>query len=271
MTGAAAASAAGTGAATGSASSGSSASCVGLVLDARSLGSSVSTDCVTVKPGATGIDVLTAAGHRLGFRSDGLICTIDGLPKTGCSGIDDTHYWSYFHRAPGSTRWVYSGEGAASYQPAACSTDGWVYDDGSALTPDNVTVHGLCTPGAKPTPTPTRAPRHHPTPPPRRHSASPSATPTATATPVATVTPTPHRRRHHGGLTSHSSQLSATLSPPAAPTTASPSASALSARDAAQTGSSGHGTWTLVTWLIVVAALLAMAVVVLRARRTHRD
>ena len=53
--------------------------------------------------GATGVDVLEAGGHTVGFRHDGLVCTIDGLPKTGCAAVDDTHYWAYFHRAPGAT------------------------------------------------------------------------------------------------------------------------------------------------------------------------
>jgi hypothetical protein len=255
----------------GAGAAGSSA-CVGLVLDPRTLGGQVSARCVTAKKGATGIDVLTAAGHRLGFRSDGLLCTIDGLPKSGCADVDTTHYWAYFHRAPGSTRWVYSSEGAASYQPGACSTDGWVYDDGSASTPDDATVPGLCTAGAKPTPTPSR--RHSPA---DHHS--PTAAPTPSATAPATGSPSPAAVRHHhrhrpraDGSVTHS------VTAPAVTPTPSTSTSSLAATAAAGQGSSAssssstsHGTRTLLTWLIVIVALLAMTVIALRGRRTRRN
>src|SRR5581483_730534 len=120
--------------------------CVALVVDGRSLGSDVSTACAKVSKGSTGVDVLQAAGHRVTFRNDGLLCTIDGLPKSGCSDVDDSHYWAYFHRAPGSHSWVYSNEGPSTYQPANDSTDGWVYDNGKALKPDNVPYSKICKP-----------------------------------------------------------------------------------------------------------------------------
>src|SRR4051812_32541709 len=119
--------------ATGSTAASGHTICVALVVDGRSLGSNVSTSCAKVSKGSTGVDVLRAAGHRLTFRNDGLVCAIDGLPKGGCSGVDENHYWAYFHRAPGSTTWSYSSEGPSTYQPANASTDGWVYDDGNAL------------------------------------------------------------------------------------------------------------------------------------------
>jgi hypothetical protein len=129
--------------------------CVALIVDGRSLGSNVRTDCAKVPPGSTGIDVLQAAGHSVGFRSDGLLCTIDGLPKTGCAAVNDTHYWAYFHRAPGTTAWTYSSEGASTYQPKNDSTEGWVYDNGKTLTPKNVPYAQICPPTTSASPTPT--------------------------------------------------------------------------------------------------------------------
>ena len=122
--------------------------CVALVVDARALGAGVSTTCAKVPAGSTGIDVLQAGGHQIGYRRDGLICTIDALPKNGCAAVDDSHYWAYFHRAPRSTAWTYSTEGAATYQPANASTDGWVYDNGTSLTPDNIPYRKICPPAA---------------------------------------------------------------------------------------------------------------------------
>jgi hypothetical protein len=151
--------------------------CVALVVDAHSIGGPVSTDCATVKKGSTGIDVLEAAGHTVTFRSDGLLCTIDGLPRTGCSAVDDTHYWAYYHRAPGSTTWSYSNEGAGTYQPVNDSTDGWVYDNGTKLTPRNVPYAAICKPTATPSPTARATRAHRSTLPvtPKRRSTSPPA------------------------------------------------------------------------------------------------
>src|SRR5581483_4453361 len=108
--------------------------CVALVVDATSLGGRVSTGCVTVPKGSTGATVLQK-NHRVTYRSDGLICAIDGRPKSGCKAVDDSHYWAYFHRSPGSSSWTYSTAGSGSYRPANRSTEGWVYDDGTSRQP----------------------------------------------------------------------------------------------------------------------------------------
>jgi hypothetical protein len=160
--------------------------CVGLVIDARSIGGSVNDGCATVKPGSTGIDVLEAAGHSVTFRSDGLLCTIDGLPKSGCGDVDNTHYWAYFHRAPGRTTWSYSNEGASTYEPVNRSTEGWVYDDGTSLQPENIPAAKICSALVKSAATPTPS---QPAP-----SASPAAVPTETK-PKSAVTKAPHHRR----------------------------------------------------------------------------
>src|SRR5579862_7808631 len=146
-------------------SSGSKTICVGVVVDPRAIGGTVNARCATVAAGSTGVDVLEAAGHTVTFRPrDGLLCTIDGLPKSGCGAVDDTHYWAYYHRAPDGTTWMYSNEGAGTYQPANRSTEGWVYDDGTSLKPDNIPARQICAGLLKPTPTPTPTPVRSTTP-----------------------------------------------------------------------------------------------------------
>jgi hypothetical protein len=238
--------------------------CVALVVDGRALGSNVSTTCAKVTKGATGIDVLEAGGHTVGFRSDGLLCTIDGLPKSGCAGVDDSHYWAYFHRAPGTTKWVYSSEGASTYQPANDSTDGWVYDDGKALTPEDVPYAAICKPKPKtrttPSPTASRSvaptPSHHPT------SAPATTLPTKTAT--ATSAARPKRHRHHAATLASSQPSTTSPSPASTPT---PTSAALAG--AVKPASNHHGWLDLLIGLIVVAALGISAAA--RFRRSARQ
>jgi cell division septation protein DedD len=229
--------------------------CVALVVDGRSLGSDVTTSCAKVSKGATGVDVLEAGGHTVGFRSDGLLCTIDGLPKGGCKTVTDTHYWAYFHRAPGSTKWVYSTEGASSYEPANDSTEGWVYDNGTAVTPENVPYAQICKPKASPSPTP----RSSGTPTSHQTAAAPTKTPSPpTTTPTAHPSPTAsHRHR-----SSRSPKTSATQ----VATSPSPSSGALVG---AVAPASNHHSWLgLLIGLVVVAALGVAAAI--RFRRSAR-
>ncbi|HTW20689.1 MAG TPA: hypothetical protein VME70_10815 [Mycobacteriales bacterium] len=235
--------------------------CVALVVDARSLGSDVSTSCAKVHKGATGVDVLQAAGHSVGFRSDGLLCTIDGLPKSGCADIDDTHYWAYFHRAPGSTKWVYSSEGPSTYQPVNKSTEGWVYDDGTPRTPDNVPYAEICKPAASASPT--ASPSPHPS----AHHSQPSSSPSAavssrTAAPSASP-PTKHRSKGRGS--DHRSKPRMHATPAGSAPSASPSSVVLSGTVRA----AGH-----TDWIPIVIGLVAIAVIgglaVRRFRRSGR-
>ncbi|HEX3825150.1 MAG TPA: hypothetical protein VHV79_11860 [Mycobacteriales bacterium] len=237
--------------------------CVALVVDGRALGSNVKTTCAKVAKGATGIDVLHAGGHTVGFRSDGLLCTIDGLPKSGCASIDDTHYWAYFHRAPGTTKWVYSSEGASTYQPANDSTEGWVYDDGKPLTPDNVAYAAICKPkpktSTKPSPTSSRSPA----PTPSHHPASAPAT--TAATPIATGTAPASPKRHHHRPAALAITQPSTTSP--SPTkTLSPTSAALAG--GVKPASNHHGWLDLLLGLIIVAALGISAAA--RFRRSAR-
>lgn len=248
--------------------------CVALVVDARSIGSDVSTSCAKVAKGSTGVQVLQAAGHSLAFRSDGLLCTIDGLPKSGCSAVDDTHFWAYWHRAPGSTTWTYSSEGAATYEPVNASTEGWVYDNGTKISPQNVPYAKICTASAKPspkatpTPTPSRKASHSPQP----HVSGPPG-PSTSPKPRTSASTSPHPTRNgHRPGSGHSTPPASIRPTPdasaslgATPTT-SPS-SVILAGGSASSGSGGHGVLDLVLVLAVVTVLGAGAVVATRRRR----
>jgi hypothetical protein len=94
--------------------------------------------------------------------------TIDGQPTEGCGAKDSSHYWSYWHRAPGSRTWTYSNEGGGSYRPANTATEGWVWQNGASRRPTNVPYSQICRPSPTPTPHRTSTPpqsgspsRHH--------------------------------------------------------------------------------------------------------------
>ena len=146
--------------------------CVALVVDFADLGGGVSTTCARVPAGSTGADVLTRA-HHVTFDpryGEDFVCAIDGKPAGGCSSVDGTHDWVYYHRAPGARSWTFSNEGAGTYQPRNASTEGWVYDDGASTAPHprDVPYGEICP----------------------RASASPQPSPTTSATSRAGAAPT---------------------------------------------------------------------------------
>ncbi|HWB65827.1 MAG TPA: hypothetical protein VG708_03235 [Mycobacteriales bacterium] len=235
--------------------------CVGVVVDPAGLGHGVSSGCAKVQPGASGIDVLEAAGHKLVFRSDGLICSIDALPANGCAGVDDHHYWAYFRRAPGSSRWTYSTLGPASTRPAANSAEGWVFGGGSQPPPD-IAQSRLCPPASAATPSPKPTHRRSPQPAASRatHRPTPTATPSKSRAPRhrAGAGPATHHRRHVGRTTGSSDAYTSTLHLSFSPT---PRAATEHSK------SSGHGGLIgLIVGVAVVAALGGAAVI--RSRRS---
>lgn len=234
--------------------------CIAVVVDPRALGSPVSTGCAKVSPGSTGLAVLTAAGYRVGFRSDGLVCTIDGLPKSGCSAVDDSHFWAYYHRAPGATSWTYSTSGPATYKPPAGSTEGWVYEDGSSRTPEDVSYRSICPPQPHATSTPTPAATksavaHH------RHEESPTTSAPSPSPDRAMSTPSAaggraSRARHHRADRRARRHASAAA---AAPTPAPTLSAGAAAADPPKSGG-GSGPDDLIAGLVAVAVLGGLAV-----------
>ena len=214
--------------------------CVGLVVDARSLGGQVSTDCTTVADGSTGYDVLHAAGHSVGFRQDGLVCTIDNRPSNGCAATDASHYWAYFHRAPHTSTWTYSNEGPSTYRPGNGETEGWVWRAGDSAKPEAVPYSTIC---------------------PQQPSATPSPhVATTTTSAAASAAPEPPRRRRHAR---RPAAHAATTPAPAPSRTTATIAAAPSTHDSG--GSSGPP-WGLLAGIATVVVLGGVAAVRWRGR-----
>lgn len=225
--------------------------CVGLYLDATAAGGSKTAGCVRVAAGTTGIGVLEAGGHTIQTRDDGqFVCSIDGRPAGGCSGVDATHYWSYWHRPAGGSTWTYSSEGAGAYVPRDGSSDGWVYDDNTNSHPSG--VGRLCPNDTRPTPTrsPTATPRPRPSPAQSRPVASsrPSVTPPTPAAshsahPTATprTSPTKHRSSNRSSHHHRATKSSASAGPIPQPIAAR--------RTAATVNSGGAPVWQLAVGL----------------------
>jgi hypothetical protein len=237
--------------------------CVGLVIDAHTLDAGVSATCVNVKDGTTGTGVLEAAGHKLTFRGDGLLCTIDGLPETGCNRVDDLHFWSYYHRAPDAANWSYATDNMSTYEPDNRATEGWAYSNGTKERPQNIPAADICDGLLKPAATPTPTPRktHHAAM--HRGTPKPRATPSAVASPEASKSATTSKKRQHRAP-------SRTPEPPDATAVATGIATpepAVSASDAASR-SDGNGSATgVITAVVVVAALAGVTAVGSRRRR----
>jgi len=201
-------------------------SCVAVIVDS---GAGVSARCTTWTTRLTGVGALSATGHSYRYAASGLLCAIDGFPAD-CH-VDATHYWSYWHRAPGGSTWGYSGEGAGTYNPVIGSTEGWAYQNGSSRQPRNVPFATICpTTAPSPTPTPRPSPPPNspaPTQPPRTHPPAGTQAP-ATAAPQTGGAGTPAPAGPLGGATTTArpkplpSRAAATVAPATATTTAAP-------------------------------------------------
>lgn len=212
--------------------------CVALVVDYAELGGGVRTTCAKVKQGSTGYDVLSAGGHTFVICSNGVLGEIDGQPSNGCQIKDDTHYWTYWHRAPGSSRWSYSNEGGGTYQPANTSTEGWRWRGGGALTPpSDVPYSHIC--ASSPSPRPSPSPSRTPVPAPAR-TAQPG---TRTTTAAAATAVTPHRSaRPRVAARQHApAQRGAPRRSPSITSATSTTGAGTPAPDATAVGNVGHG------------------------------
>lgn len=202
---------------------------VGVVVDFGALGGGVSTGCAKLPEGSTGTDVLAATGHRLAYRSDGLVCAIDGRPADGCGSTTSTRYWSYWHRSRGGSGWTYSQQGPSSYQPADGSTEGWAWQDGSSRTPADVAQARICPP---PSPSPTAEPA-------ATGAASPPAAPAPRRAPEtgAPARPPAAEDTAAGASGAHPGPTSVPATPTAAGPRGRPAAGAAPARRAVPTTS----------------------------------
>jgi hypothetical protein len=232
--------------------------CVGMVVDGRLAGGSLRTGCAPGDPGS-GLEALTDAGFSYAFvpRQPGQVCQIDGLPECSRNGSDT--YWSYWHRAKGSHGWVYSGEGAATYDPEPGDTEAWVWQEGGKRTPPDIAFGTLCPQAA--------AADLEPSDPPL-----PAATAKKTTTPTGTGDAEPPALKPSTtstGSPTGSTTSSAATSPtsPPATTTATSQPPSPRASPVADTDDGGGPPWAGLAVGAVVVALLGGAAVA-RARRT---
>ena len=143
--------------------------CVGVIVDGRLAGGGLRTSCAKGDPDS-GLEALTKAGVSYAFvpRQPGQICQLDGFPE--CSRNSADTYWSYWWRAPGSSRWVYATEGAGSHDPEPGAVEAWVWQEGGRQEPPDIAFGTLCpqASAAKPTSAPTRTAEPEPSPDPTR-------------------------------------------------------------------------------------------------------
>ena len=114
---------------------------VAVVVDFGGVGGRVIVSCVLVKPGASDAEALQVQAAVLGYPSpryaeSGLLCAIDGYPRSGCGAQSGGHYayWSYWH---GGKRWQYASGGPGEWKVARGDVEGWRFQpDGSATPAD---------------------------------------------------------------------------------------------------------------------------------------
>jgi hypothetical protein len=149
---------------------------VTVVVDFGSLGGGIQVGCAVGDP-ASGLAALHAAGFgTTGTRKDGpgFVCRINGAPASDPCVVTPpaNAYWSYWH-APRGGAWAYSSAGAAGYNPAAGSVEGWAF--GAGARPRIAPPAAPAPPPPAPTTT-TKAPKpttQAPAPPPRTTAAPP--------------------------------------------------------------------------------------------------
>jgi len=152
---------------------------VTVVVDFGSLGG-IQVGCAAGDP-SSGLAALHGAGFgTTGTQKDGpsFVCRINGAPASDPCVVTPppTAYWSYWHAPPGGS-WSYSSLGAAGYNPAPGSVEGWAFGAGArpGIAPPTA-------PAPPPAPKPTTQPAPAPAP-----TSSAAAPPPATAAPPRTT------------------------------------------------------------------------------------
>jgi hypothetical protein len=236
--------------------------CVGMIVDGRLAGGSLRTGCAKGDPGS-GLEALTDAGFSYAFvpRQPGQVCQIDGLPECSRNGSDT--YWSYWHRAKGSHGWVYSGEGAATYDPEPGDTEAWVWQEGGKRQPPAIAFGTLCPQTAAADVEPSDPPLPAAT---AKKTTTAGPTGSGEVEPLPDLTTTPPALKPSPATSSSSTTPTPTSPPPTTtPTTTaqpSPRASPVSSTD-----DGGGPPWAGLAVGVAVVALLGGAAVA-RARRT---
>ena len=239
--------------------------CVGVIVDGRLAGGGLRTSCAEGDPDS-GLEALTKAGVSYAFvpRQPGQICQLDGLPE--CSRNSADTYWSYWWRAPGSSRWVYATEGAGSHDPEPGAVEAWVWQEGGRQEPPDIAFGTLCPQATKATSAPTRTAQPEPRPDPTQSEKLTNSAPASTSTKRSTSSTSATSKP---ASTSPSSATSSDPGPSTEPTTDPAStAPAPSTSNAAAEGDDGGGPplagLAIGTVLVAVLGGAALA----RSRRT---
>jgi hypothetical protein len=271
-------------AASAAACSGSSG--VTVVVDYGALGG-IQVGCAAGDPGS-GLSALHGAGFgTVGTQKDGpaFVCRINGVPAADPCVLTppSSAYWSYWHGSRGGS-WGYSSLGAAGYNPAPGSVEGWSYGAGGR---PGIAPPAAPAPPAPPAPKPTAKPAPKPTvkpAPPRTSAPGVPGTPRVTAAPGAPGTPTPGRSSTSTAAPSSSSSASATTPAPSTSAGASgtPTSTAVAGTEATEEPGPPDGSTAAVETahssvlpvvgtvlgVLLVIALAVVAFVVTRRRRT---
>lgn len=107
---------------------------VTVVVNFGALGGGVQTMCAPGDP-TSGLTALSGAGFTYAFvpRFPGFICQINVKPNP-CNGAPASAYWSYWHAPKRGGAWTYSTGGAAGYNPAPGTVEGWSFGAGTKPT-----------------------------------------------------------------------------------------------------------------------------------------
>ncbi|MCA1710486.1 MAG: hypothetical protein LC789_02145 [Actinobacteria bacterium] len=163
---------------------------VTVVVDFNSLGGGEQTGCAAGDP-SSGLTALRSAGFtptRAAQEAGYFVCRINGKPANDpCQKASPANaYWSYWHAQPGGT-WTYSNSGAANYDPAPGTAEGWAFGDGK---PPSGRPPAKAAPSPSPSPSPLIV---LPTAAPTRSAARPAPSPSASASasPARSASPRP--------------------------------------------------------------------------------
>lgn len=178
---------------------------------------------------ANGMDALKRGGFSVRTRTDGLICSINGLHPDMCKpGYFDGKFWSYWLWDPGSGTWLFSQLGAPSQSAPGGTIQAWIYGTGERPRQDPGFAPVVPAPAPAPAPAPQTSQQ---APAPQGGGDAPAAPAPAPQTsqpgeqPAAQTTATPTPEASASGSTSASPSATSASASSASTATASARAS----------------------------------------------
>jgi hypothetical protein len=256
---------------------------VTVVVDFGSLGG-IQVGCAAGNP-SSGLAALHAAGFTTtGTQKDGIrfVCRINGAPASDPCVLTPpaSAYWSYWHVSEGA--WVYSSDGATTYDPDPGEVEGWAFGSGgrpgiaapAAPAPPTTNPPPRTTASRQPAPLPPPPGAPRPStagaPPPAAHGGSSGAGPGPTASGPARSGPggaTSARSSTGGPPTTEAGVSTTAPTAAAAPTTSDPRPPASAATEPTSSSQKAVGATALGVALVLGIGLAAF-LVAQRRRRT---